>query len=90
VELNPTKGGLVGGFFARGGEKRGLEQVYVARQCDRLGAATHLKLTENTVGVGLDSADGDHQRSRDFGVGVPLAIRHGNARRRGPAAPFGR
>ena len=51
-----------------------LEQLQVARQCNRLGAAGDLELAENAVGVGLDRADGDHQRLGDFGVG--LASRH--------------
>ena len=40
--------------------KPGLEQLQIARQCDRLGAAGDLELAENAVGVGLDCADGDH------------------------------
>ena len=47
-----------------------LEQLQVARQGNRLGAAGDLELAENAVGVGLDRAEGDHKRSCDFGVGL--------------------
>ena len=61
----------VGGWVLRyAGRKSGLEQLQIARQCDRLGAAGDLELAENIVGVCLDRADGDHERSRDFGVGL--------------------
>ena len=45
-----------------------LEQLKVARQYDRLGAAGDLQLAENAVGVGLDRADGDHQCPHNFGI----------------------
>ena len=41
----------------------------VARQSDRLGAAGDLELAKYAGGMALDHADGDQQRSRDFGVG---------------------
>ena len=58
-----------GDSYASGVGRTGrLEQLQVAGACDRLGAAGDPQLAENAVGVGLDGADGDHQRLRDLGV----------------------
>ena len=59
----------MGGLCAIG-ESLQLEQPQVARQRNGLGAAGDLELAKNAVGMDLDRTDGDHERSRDFGVGL--------------------
>src|SRR6266545_926039 len=67
----PPKGGMEGGFATAGVEKWDLEleQLHLARSCDRLGAAGDLELAKNAVGVGLDRAQGNDQYLRDLRVG---------------------
>ena len=47
----------------------GLDQLQGAGAGEGLGAAGDLQLTKNTIGVGLNGAEGDHQGLRNFGVG---------------------